>query len=111
MRIHTRTHTHARTHAHAHKRAAGINEIAEPDASAVVYPALFFIARTLCIGIQNGGDGVGGGDGGCAFDSIRGSVRSIDDNDNSNLKIPPIIVVFKMIWKLIWELSVKSASY
>ena len=45
------THTHAHTHAHAHtlthiythahKRAAGINRIAEPDASAAVYPALF----------------------------------------------------------------------
>ena len=55
-RIHTRTHTHARarththahahtrarTHAQAHKHAAGIDEIAEPDASAAVYPALFF---------------------------------------------------------------------
>ena len=35
----SRVHTH--THKHAHKRAAGINEIAEPDASAAVYPALF----------------------------------------------------------------------
>ena len=39
---HARAHTHARTHAHAHKRAAGINEIAVPDASAAWYPALFF---------------------------------------------------------------------
>ena len=42
-RIHTRTHKRARTHAHmsTHKCAAGIDEIAEPDASAAVYPALF----------------------------------------------------------------------
>ena len=44
---HTCTHTHMHTHTlthiytHAHKRAAGINRIAEPDASAAVYPALF----------------------------------------------------------------------
>ena len=42
-RIHTRTHTHAR--AHSHKCAAGIDEIAEPDASAAVYPALFCFKR------------------------------------------------------------------
>ena len=36
-RIHTRTHTHARTH----KCAAGIDEIAEPDTSAAMYPAFY----------------------------------------------------------------------
>ena len=53
MRAHTyaraytraRTNAHARTHAHmsTHKCAAGIDEIAEPDASGAVYPALFIL--------------------------------------------------------------------
>ena len=45
MHTHTRIHAHTLMHmyAHAHKRAAGINENAEPDASAGVYPALFLI--------------------------------------------------------------------
>ena len=38
---HTHTDTHIHTHTHTHKRAAEINEIAELDASAAVYPALF----------------------------------------------------------------------
>ena len=37
----THTHMHIHTHTHEHNRAAGIIEIAEPDASAAVYPALF----------------------------------------------------------------------
>ena len=44
-RTHTRTHTHTRTlkhvYTHAHKHAAGINAIAEPNASAAMYLALF----------------------------------------------------------------------
>ena len=44
-KTHTRaralTHAHTHAHTHEHNRAAGINEIAEPDASAAVYPALF----------------------------------------------------------------------
>ena len=35
------THTLTRIYTHAHKRAAGNDEIAEPDASAAVYLALF----------------------------------------------------------------------
>ena len=38
---HTHTHTHTHIYTHAHKSATGINEIAEQDASAAVYPALF----------------------------------------------------------------------
>ena len=46
-RTHTHMHTHTHIHAHAylHSRAAGINEIAEPDASVAVYPALLKSGR------------------------------------------------------------------
>ena len=40
-RSNTHADAHIRTFTHAHKRAAGNDEIAEPDASAAVYPALF----------------------------------------------------------------------
>ena len=46
-RTHTHTHTYTHTltltviYTHVHKRAAGINDIAELDASAAVYSALF----------------------------------------------------------------------
>ena len=38
---HTYTHTLTLIYTHVHKRAAGINEIAESDASMAVYLALF----------------------------------------------------------------------
>ena len=45
LAAHTHRQTHTHMHTHALKRAAGINRIAEPDASAAVYPALFCFKR------------------------------------------------------------------
>ena len=45
----TNTHACAHTQIHAHKRVAGINEIAEPDASAAVYPALLVFISIMFV--------------------------------------------------------------